>query len=111
MPAAPPTWEETTAAEPTWDETSPIVAKADLSKLKLSPYDQTVTGRFGEHLKPESGMESGTELLTALVNTPAGRAVASGAESLGGQIKRQASGWAMSIWMRSAEDRWPGLKP
>src|ERR1017187_725366 len=56
----------------------------DLSKLKRSPYDQATVDRGG--IKPPSGMESGTELLTAVGNSPVGRAAISGAEAVGGQI-------------------------
>src|ERR1035437_8793186 len=63
------------------EETKPRFTEADFQeeapisaplKLKVSPYDQTVPGRFGERLKPESGMEPGTELTSAVASDPVG---------------------------------------
>ena len=48
---------------------SPVQAP-DLSGLKLSPYEQATMDRGG--IKPESGMESGTELTTAVASDPVG---------------------------------------
>ena len=45
-------------ALPDFGEPSPVQAP-DLSKIKLSPYDQATEDRGG--IKPPSGMESGTE--------------------------------------------------
>ena len=50
-------------------EASPVQAP-DLSKIKLSPYDQATMDRGG--VKPPSGMESGTELTGSIASDPIG---------------------------------------
>ena len=56
-------------ALPDFGEPSPVQAP-DLSKIKLSPYDQATEDRGG--IKPPSGMESGTELTEAVASDPIG---------------------------------------
>jgi hypothetical protein len=51
----------------------PVEAGPDLSKIKLSPYDQAAIEAFRQGRgKPESGMESGTELTGAIASDPTG---------------------------------------
>jgi hypothetical protein len=51
----------------------PVEAGPDLSKIKLSPYDQAAIAAFRSGRgKPESGMESGTELTGAIASDPVG---------------------------------------
>ena len=64
---APPAFDETEAIGPSYSDTTAIgvdtLQPPDLSRVKLSPYDQATMDRGG--IKPPSGMESGTEMLTA----------------------------------------------
>lgn len=99
MPEAPPTWEETSEVLPTWEDTSPVEKTPDLSRVKLSPYEQAVEARGG--MKPESGMESGSELLTSVFKDPLASAklipdIIGGVMTAPGKLARAASADLMS---------------
>src|ERR1700690_2732166 len=69
----------------------PLKLKLDASQMLVDP----ITG-----LKRESGMEAPTGLVTALGNTPVGRAAISGAETVGGGIKDTAA-WLADAYKAS----------